>query len=330
MPDTILITGATGFLGSHVAEMIAARGHTVRALARPNADLAHLKTLNATIVPGDVTDAAAVRAACDGVAAVIHCAAKVGDWGPVDDYRSVNVVGLKNLLDAARGPALKRFVHVSSLGVYAARHHHGTDESEPLPAQHMDGYTQSKVESETLALQYVLLHAMPVTILRPGFIYGPRDRTVLPRLAQRLKAGTISYIAKGQYALNTTFVGNIADAVVLALNHPAAVGEIFNITDGEFVSKRRFFETIADGLQLPRPKRQVPLVVAKLTARFLERRFRRKNSPTPPRVTQALLKFAGLNLDFSIVKARTVLGYSPAVGFDDGMKAALDWFKSGK
>ena len=85
------------------------------------------------------------------------------------------------MLDACVGRPLRRFVHMSSLGVYAARHHYGTDESEPLPAQHMDGYTQTKVESEQLVLQYHRQHGVPVVVLRPGFIYGPRDRTMLPK-----------------------------------------------------------------------------------------------------------------------------------------------------
>jgi nucleoside-diphosphate-sugar epimerase len=246
----------------------------------------------------------------------------------VDEYRKVNVEGLRNLLDAVKGTSLKRFVLVSSLGVYEARHHHGTDESEPLPKSHIDGYTQSKVEAEALALEYVRKHNVPVTIVRPGFIYGPRDRTVLPRIAVRLKAGSVIYIAKGQYALNTTNVGNLVDAIFLTLESPKAVGEIFNITDGEFVSKRRFFEAIADGLNLPRPKRSVPLRLAKFLATWRERVYRRQNRPTPPRVTQAQVKFAGLNLDFSIAKARMVLGYEPNTGFAEGMAEAVNWAKA--
>ena len=190
----------------------------------------------------------------DGVDVIVHCAAKVGDWGPVDDYRKVNVEGLRALCDATLGKPLHRFVLVSTLGVYEARHHHSTDETEPLPEQHIDGYTQSKVEAERLALQYHRKQSVPVTILRPGFVYGPRDRNVLPRIADRLKEKSVIYIARGKHALNTTFVGNFADAVLLAIDSPNAVGEIFNITDGEFVSKRRFFEAIADGLGLPRPR----------------------------------------------------------------------------
>ena len=325
---TYLITGATGFVGSHVADAVAARGGAVRALVRPNADTKHLESLRAELVAGDLTDAAALRTAADGADYVVHCAAKVGDWGPAEEFREVNVGGLRRLLDAVRGKPLRRFVHVSSLGVYAARHHYGTDESEPLPESHIDGYTQSKVECEKLALEEYRKHGTPVTILRPGFIYGPRDRTLIPRIAGRLAKGDIIYIAQGKYALNTTYVANLVDAVLLAADHPKAVGEVFNVTDGEFVTKRRFFETLADGLGLPRPKSSIPLWLARILARWREAKFRRLNRPDPPRITQGSLKFAGLNLDFSIGKARTVLGYDPRVGFDEGMRAALDWYKS--
>ena len=214
--------------------------------------------------------------------------------------------------------------------MYAARHHYATDETEPLPGDHVDGYTQSKVEAERLALECRREHGVPVTILRPGFVYGPRDRAVLPRIASRLKERSAVYLARGRFALNTTYVGNVADAVLLALDAPAAVaaGEVFNITDGEFVSKRRFFEAVADGLGLKRPSGSIPLWFARPLATWRERVFRRKNAPHPPRITQAQLKFAGYNLDFSIAKARTRLGYAPRVLFDEGMARALEWYKS--
>ncbi|HEY1186321.1 MAG TPA: NAD-dependent epimerase/dehydratase family protein [Gemmata sp.] len=331
MPHTILLTGATGFVGSHIAEALARAGHTVRALVRQGSDTGFLASLGVTVVSGDLTDLEALGRAADGCDVVVNCAAKVGDWGHVDGYRAVNVEGLRHLFDATLGKPLHRFVHISSLGVYEARHHYGTDETEPLPNDHIDGYTQSKVEAERLALQYHRKQKVPVVILRPGFVYGPRDRTVLPRLADRLKERSVIYIARGRFALNTTYVGNIADAVLLALDAPAegVVGEVFNITDGEFVSKRKFFETVADGLGLKRPRGfpPVPVWLARVMANWRESTFRRLNKPHPPRITQAQLKFAGLNLDFSIAKARTKLGYAPRVLFDEGMKRALVWHR---
>jgi nucleoside-diphosphate-sugar epimerase len=332
MPHSVLVTGATGFVGSHVVEALARRGDSVRALARAGADTALLERLGVTIVRGDLSEPASLKSAADGVDVVVHCAAKVGDWGHVDEFRRINVEGLRALFDATLGKPLLRFVHVSTLGVYEARHHYGTDETEPLPERHIDGYTQSKVEAERLALQYHRKQGVPVVILRPGFVYGPRDRTVLPRLVDRLKEGSVIYIARGKYALNTTYVGNIADAVLLAIDSPNAVGEIFNITDGEFVSKRRFFEAVADGMGVKRPKSfpPVPVWLARWLANWRESKFRRENRPTPPRITQAQLKFAGLNLDFSIAKARTKLNYSPRVLFDEGMRHTIEWDKSSR
>src|SRR5438552_13838672 len=126
MPSSCLITGATGFVGSHVAEACVARGMRVRALVRPTSDTKLLEKLGVTLHRGDLADAAAIREAVDGVEAIVHCAAKVGDWGSVEDYRAVNVEALRQLLDACKDRPLQRFVHLSSLGVYAARHHYGT------------------------------------------------------------------------------------------------------------------------------------------------------------------------------------------------------------
>src|SRR5207302_5422217 len=180
----------TGFVGGHIAEALVERGWEVSAIVRPHSDTALLEQLGVSLIRGDVSDPQTVHKAVAEVEAVVHCAAKVGDWGPVSDYRAVNVEGLRTLLDACKGQALSRFVHVSTLGVYAARHHHGTDETEPLPARHADGYSQSKVEAEQLALRYEKDFGVPVVVLRPGFVYGPRDRTVLPRLIESLRVGT--------------------------------------------------------------------------------------------------------------------------------------------
>jgi nucleoside-diphosphate-sugar epimerase len=329
MGRRFLITGATGFVGGHVAEAAAARGDSVSTIARDGSDTKLLDRLGVTIHRGDITDAELIRRAVEGVDVIVHCAAKVGDWGPVEEYRAVNVDALRNLLEACHNKPLHRFVHMSSLGVYAAKHHRGTDETEPLPPRHMDGYTQTKVEAEHLALDAQRLHGTPVVVLRPGFIYGPRDRTVLPRLAHNLQRGVVRYIGNpDKLVMNTIHVANLVDAVFLAVDSPKAVGQIYNLTDGDVVTKRKFFETIADALGTPKPRRPVPLFAAKLIARILEARARRIGKKDAPRVTQGRVKLIGLNLDFSIEKARRELGYAPKIGFDQGMKETLEWFKT--
>ena len=328
MSSIYLITGATGFVGGHLAEACATRGHKVRTIARPGSDTSLLDKISAEIIRGDLLDHQTVQKAMDGADVIVHCAAKVGDQGPVDDYRAINVGGLRGLLEACKGKPPSRFIHMSSLGVYEARHHYGTDESEPLPTNHMDGYTQTKVEADRLALEYHHKHGVPVVVLRPGFVYGPRDRTVLPKLIKRMTIGKVHYLGGDQRALNTIYIGNLIEAVFLAVEKPEAVGQVYNLTDGEAVTKRRFFEAVADGMGLPRSKQILPRWLAAIVARILERRMRRAVARgQKPLITPAQFKFLLLNLDFSIEKAKRELGYRPRFNFDQGMRETLAWYK---
>jgi 2-alkyl-3-oxoalkanoate reductase len=328
MPGRYLITGATGFVGSHIAEACAGRGIPVSTLSRSGSDTSFLDHLGVTVHRGDLTDPEAVRRALEGADVVVHCAAKVGDWGPVEEYRAVNVEGLRGLLDACTGRPLHRFVHLSSLGVYAARHHHGTDESEPLPAEHMDGYTQTKVEAEHLVLKYHSEHRVPVVVLRPGFIYGPRDRTLIPRLADALKKGKLKLLGGGGLTLNSIYVGNLADAVFLAVERPEAVGQIYNLTDDTPMTKQRFIDAVADGFGLEKPRQVLPLWLANFVAWLLLNHPRLMKKLGAPRLTAAQRKFLLLNLDFSIEKAKRELGYRPRVSFEDGMRQTMAYFKA--
>ncbi len=327
--DLVLVTGATGLVGSHVAERLRQLGFRTRAIARPSADTSLLRSWGVETVPGDLTDAASLATAAEGVTVVVHCAAKVGDWGPIEDYRRVNVEGLAALLDAVQRPGLlKRFVHISSLGVYEARDHHGTDESTPPSLSGIDGYTRTKAESEQLVLDRVRETKLPAVVLRPGFIYGPRDRTVLPRILGRMKDGQFKYLGSGNQLLNNTYVGNVIDAVLLAIRRDDVIGEVFNLTDGRLVSKREFASGIARRAGLPEPKKSVPLPVAKTAARVLETIYRGLGKKEAPLPSMATVKFLGLNLDYSIDKARDRLGYDPQVSFDEGMDQTFAWLRA--
>src|SRR5690349_2803366 len=174
---TIFITGATGLVGGHAVEEALRRGHRVRALVRATSDTRWLDEWGVEKVPGDLEDPEALRRGVAGADWVFNCAAKVGDWGTLEEFRRLNVEALRLLLDAATEARVERFVHVSSLGVYEGRGHFGTDETTAPAAQSLDAYTRSKVEAEALALRYHKERGLPVAIVRPGFIYGPRDRT---------------------------------------------------------------------------------------------------------------------------------------------------------
>ncbi len=325
--DLILVTGATGLVGSHVAEQARDRGWKVRALCRPGSSTGLLRKWGVEIVDGDLGDADSPARACEGATIVVHCAAKVGDWGPVSEYRRINVDGTRALLDAALASGcLRRWVQISSLGVYEGTDHYGTDETTPPNARGIDGYTLTKVESEQLVVKYIQDHGLPAVILRPGFIYGPRDRTVLPRLMERLADGKFAYLGSTDRLMNNTFVGNLCQAVWLAVERDDQIGEIFNIRDPRAVTKREFVETICEAAGYEKPKKVVPLPVARFLARSMERLWKLLGKKTAPLLNSARIKFLGLNLDFSIDKARQQLGYAPSRDFRDAMPETVAWF----
>lgn len=326
--DLLLVTGATGLVGSHVCEAARGRGIRTRALVRETADSSLLESWGVEIVVGDMTDAESLQRAVDGATAIVHCAAKVGDWGPVEDYRSVNVDAVEKLLTAAAASgSLKRYLHISSLGVYEARDHHGTDETEEPSTKGIDGYTLTKVESERVVVKHINDKNLPGVVLRPGFIYGPRDRTVLPRLLEKLRDKKVKFLGSGEQLMNNTYVGNLVDAIFAAFDHDDAVGQIYNITDARLVSKREFMRVVAENAGYEVPTKNVPLGVAKSLAKVMEGTWKLLGKTEAPLLSKARIKFLGLNLDFCIDKAKRELGYDPKVDFADGMKTTIASFQ---
>ncbi len=225
------------------------------------------------------------------------------------------------LLNACKGQALTRFIHMSSLGVYAARHHHGTTEADPLPRRHRDGYSQSEGRGRAARVCTTTTDfGVPVVILRPGFVYGPRDRTVMPRIIDALRHNRLRYPGGGEAAMNLIFVNNLVYAVFLAVHNEKAVGETYNLTDGEFVSKKKFIGAVADAMDLPHPTRTPPLWFAWTVTWCAEKLAKLRGAKKAPLFNFPRLKFIGYSLDFSIQKAMDDLpsGYRPRVNFRGG------------
>ena len=322
-PKTIFITGATGLVGGHATEEALNRGHRVRALVRSTSDTRWLDQWGVETIVGDLEDPQALRAGVIGADWVFNCAAKVGDWGTLAEFRRLNVQALRLLLDAASDVKLERFIHVSSLGVYEARDHHGTDETVSPATNSLDAYTRSKTEAEALVLDYHRQRGLPAAIVRPGFIYGERDRTVLPKLLVNLKRGTFAYFGSGEQCLNCIYVKNLVHGLFLAAENPAAIGEVFNLTDGEPVTKRRFVGRVAELAGLRAPTRHIPIALARFLAKLFEGGAKLRGAKNPPIINKARYKFLALNLDYSIEKARQVLNYQPPFTFEQGIERAM-------
>lgn len=325
----LLITGATGLVGSHVAQRARAAGMRTRALVRGPDASGWLQQLGVEMVEGELANPQSLSRATAGVTLIVHCAAKIGDWGPVADYRDVNVIGLQNLLSAAEADdTLRRFVHISSLAVYEGRDHHGTDETTLIDQTGADSHTQTKIEAEQLVQRHIRERQIPATVLRPGFVYGPRDRTALPQLLERLANGQVQYLGSGEQLMSNTFVLNLVDVIFSVLDQPAAIGQTYNITDGALVSKRDFISTVATMAGLAVPQAALPLKAARMLATISEQAYRMLRRTQAPTHSRASYRFLGQNLEFSIEKAKRELGYQPRFTFEQGMQQTIDWFRA--
>jgi nucleoside-diphosphate-sugar epimerase len=293
-------------------------------MVRRGSDRSVLAGQNVSFVEADLADPATLPAALSGADYVVHAAAHVGDWGPAEDYRAINVLALEHMLTAVeRAGRLRRWIQISSLGVYPARHHYGTDEGVSPDLSGLDGYTRTKAEAELVLQRHIQEHGLKAVILRPGFIYGPGDRHALPRIVDRLKAGKMKILGRGDRLLNNTSVENLVEAILLAVEKPGIDGETFNIRDERLVTREEFIHSVADYIGKPRPK-HIPEWVGKALVGPVERIARLRGRKTPPFLTRAQMKFMTLNLDYSIAKAKRVLGYAPRVDFREGIVEALD------
>jgi len=206
--------------------------------------------------------------------------------------------------------------------VYEGRDHFGTDETVPPAATSLDAYTRSKTEAEALVLEYHRTRGLHAVVVRPGFIYGERDRTVLPKLLLNLRR-FFAYFGSGQQVLNCIYVKNLVHAIFLAAENPAAIGEVFNLTDGQPVTRVQFVGRVAELAGLEPPRLHIPLPLARFLSNVVEGVAKRRGAKDPPIINRARFKFLALNLDFSIEKARRVLGYQPPFTFEQGIEQAM-------
>ena len=317
------VTGASGFLGSYVAEQLKARGAHVRALVRPQSDTAFLSRLAVELLYGDLRDPKSLRPLVAGADVVYHCAAQLGDWGPWSKFEQGTVLTTRHLVNACQADNAPRLLHVSSVAAYG--HPLATDkqidEESPL-GQHLwlwDHYARSKMQAEREAARL----GDRVTIVRPTWIYGPRDRVILPRIVSTVRAGRARLIGSGENRLNMVHAADMADGVVRAATHPAAGGRIYNLTSDGDITQRGFYDLLCDELELPRVERNVPRRVADIFGFACEICGRAIGQREPPRVTRHGISLLSRSTNFSNQRAREELGWHPAQHTEEGLREAL-------
>ena len=321
-----LVTGATGFIGSFIAEELIKRGEHVRALARKTSKTEFLKGLGAEIFQGDLNDPASINGAVKGMDKVFHSAAMVGDWVPRKGAFRVNVDGTKELLRAALAEKVKRFIYVSTLAVLGMKDHNKTPHNAPR-IKTKDAYADSKIDAEELVVEFGKRENLPFTVIRPGFVFGPRDNKVIPRIVAFLKKGRFVFVGSGRNKVNMIYVENLADAIVRASYSEKAIGQIYNITNDSGMAITDVVYMISDLWGFKKPTKHVPRSVAYLLCDVMEFFARITNAKNPPLLNKARMKFLSLNLDFDISKIKEEVGYKPRIDMLEGLKRTKAWME---
>ncbi|MCG3179169.1 MAG: Aurachin B dehydrogenase [Phycisphaerae bacterium] len=327
--DLNLVTGGTGLLGSHIVEQLVNRGQPVRALVRPGSDRAFLAGLGVELVDGDVTDADSLARACKGVGTVYHAAARVGDWGPWPQFVAITIEGTRNMLAAATAAGVGRFLHVSSISAYGHPDGEGLvlDERAPLGANlhKWSYYSRAKVAAERLVWDAWEKAKFPVTVVRPSWLYGLRDRASMPRLVDAVRSGKVKVIGDGKNRMNLTNAANEAEGCILAATNPKAVGESYNLSNDGVITQQEYFTKIAEELGVEPKFKHVPYRIAKFGALVMELFGRLTRRKRPPLATRYSVWLIGRRCFFSCNKARTELGWKATIGYDQGIREAVQW-----
>jgi nucleoside-diphosphate-sugar epimerase len=325
-----LVTGATGLVGSHVVERLAASGGEVRALVRDPAAAAWLARLGATLHAGDLHDAASLRRAAAGCDVVYHTAAAITGAGGWEDYRHANVDGTRTVVDAAADTGA-RLLHLSSVAVFGAARYSGAggvvDESTPLaPLPKRDFYGRSKREAEALVLAAHREGRVWATAIRPCVIYGPRDRQFVPRFARLAAAGAVPLVGGGARRFAVVHAANVADAAVRAAESDAAGGQAYVTANDGDVSYEEFARLAATGLGRDARFVRLPSALASAGVGIARHAAALAGADDLAGRLGAALDFIARDNPFSSARAARELAWTPTLSHADAIPAAFRWW----
>jgi nucleoside-diphosphate-sugar epimerase len=311
----VFITGASGFIGGQVTETLAAR-HEVLALSRSARSAELARSRGARPILGNLGAVAA--ADLEGVDAVVHCAAFVEEWGTREQFWEANVTGTRQLLEVARRAGVARFIHISTEAVLFDGHDLvDVDETHPYPERHRFLYSETKAEAERLVLA-ASAPGFTTIALRPRFVWGPGDQTVLPTILRMAREGRFAWIDGGGVRTSTTHVANLVHGVTLALERGQGGQAYFIADDGERTI-REVLTRLAATQGVTLPGRSLPGKVARALAAVTEGAWRLLRLESQPPLTRFTASMLSSNVTVRTDKARAQLGYAPVITVDEGI-----------
>jgi len=320
----VLVTGGGGFVGTYVVDLLLARGYTVRSFGRsPQPDL---EAKGVECFCGDLADADAVRAACAGVEAVFHVAAKAGVWGSWDSFYQPNVVGTRNVIGACRAECVGRLVYTSTPSVvFNGQPIQGGGQEMPYGRNWLCHYAHTKAIAEQEALA-ASDESLKVVALRPHLIFGPGDPHLLPRVIESVKAGRLKIVGKGTNRVDVSYVEDVAAAhldALDALDSGEGVGQAYFISQGEPVALWPWLNQILEGLDHSPLTKRIPLRVAYAAGALAEAVWHLFSKKGEPPITRFVAVELAKDHYFDLEAARRDLGFEPAHPMDQALEATI-------
>jgi nucleoside-diphosphate-sugar epimerase len=324
----VLVTGATGFLGSHLTRRLAGEGVEVLAQGRDRSVGGRLAELpGCRFYAGDLGDkdfAAALPRS--GVEAVVHCAALSSPWGRYRDFYRANVAATRYLAEGFAGSKINRFVHISSPSLYVStRDRLDIREDEELPDEALNHYIRTKRLAEGVIDSAVRDRGLPAITLRPQGIVGAGDRSIFPRILRTARRGMVPRIGPGVTRTDLTYVENVVDACLAALKaEPRFIGRKYNITNGEPADLYAVIDRLLRDLKIPYRWKSFSFKKAYRLATALEWTSRYVLMGREPLLTRYSVCVLGVSRTLNIEAARRDLGYRPRVSLDEAMRRVVE------
>ncbi|MCK6455178.1 MAG: NAD-dependent epimerase/dehydratase family protein [Phycisphaerae bacterium] len=322
----VLVTGGTGFVGSHLIEALRAAGDTVRALVRPDSNRNLIASLGAEPAIGSLEDAESLRRACEGCDVVYHAAARVDIVGGYKEFYETTVAGTERLIDAANTARVPRFVYVSSCGIYhpkLLRTGVINEDTPTPPPPSWFVYGRTKLAAEN-AVRRGIRPEPRWTIVRLGYVYGPRNRVMHRYLRPLMTRQPLMLVGDGNNEMAMVYVTDAVRAIVAAGHSSEAAGRALIVVGQERVTQREYLGALADGFGVPRPTRTIPYRLAFGLA-WLGEFLPRFNSELVI-LNRSAVALTGLPQRIDGEKSRELLKWRPQVRFADGVREAFDWY----
>jgi len=314
----VFVTGGSGFIGGRLIERLRADGHAVRALARSPAAAERIRGSGGEPVDGDLSDVAAMRAGAGGAELTFHAAATLGDWGRREDFERGNVQGTNNVLRASAEAGVRRFVHVGTeAALLAGRPLVNVDETAPLRFDSPALYSATKARAEQAVLA-ANRDGFETVVVRPRFVWGVGDTTILPTLAGMARSGRLAWIGGGHHRTSVTHVDNTVEGLVLGATRGRG-GNAYFVTDGEPVVFREFVTELLATQGVEAPSRSIPAPLARVLATAGEEAWGHLPLPGRPPLTRFAYWVSAQECTIRIDKAREELGYAPVKNIPEGL-----------